>query len=303
MMIFDYNNPNHKYKEVHDETGGRLKDLAFQYYDCCCGHDEYAIVSTTTRHHNSFNVVQCSRCGTLRINPYLSDASIETYYKEIYGPVKRKDMAPDALFARQSQSADEIYAIASRMVTKEAMILDYGSGAGGRMAKFHEDGYPNVHLFDYDKKYLEYGVSKGFKAHQDGNRYDLVTLSHVLEHVNHPVEFLQKLATDYLKPNGKIYIEVPMFEYHVKLLGDFHLAHKFYFTGPSLAILTRGAGFKTLHEEEDVIIVTPTAEVKPITEGEYQQAIELSDETLAIAARRSRTLTRRVALKKLFTAA
>lgn len=302
MLIFDYNNPHHKYKEVHDETGGRLKDLSFKYYDCFCGHAGYTIVSTTTRHHNAFNVAQCTKCGTLRINPYLSDEAVEIYYKEIYGPIKRKNMTADQLFTRQSKSADEMYEMISRFALKDSLILDYGSGAGGRMMRLKKEGYANVHLFDYDRKYLEYGISKGFKQHEAGNRYDLITLSHVLEHVNQPVEFLQALASDYLNPNGKIYVEVPMFENHTKLLGDFHLAHKFYFTAPSLAILAKIAGFKALHEEEDVIVITPSAQKQAVPDEDYEDALQVSDDALEAAARRSRTLVRRVVFKNMFAA-
>lgn len=302
MQIYDYNSDLHKYKEVHDETGGRLKELTFQYYDCICGCADNRIVSTTTRHHNQFNIVQCTKCGTLRLNPYMSDSAIETYYKEIYGPIKRKNMTAEALFERQSRSADHIFGIVAPLIQKDSAVLDYGSGAGGRMAKFREENYPNVHLFDYDKKYLDHGVSKGFKAHAQGNRYDMVTLSHVLEHVNHPVEFLQMLAKDYLKPNGMIYIEVPMFEQHLKLIGDFHLAHKFYFTAASLLILAKLAGFKKVAEDEDVLVITPDNAGAQVSEKEYQEALRISDRSLKAADKRTRTISRRVALKKLFKA-
>lgn len=296
-LIYDYNSDLHKYKEVHDETGGRLKSLTFQYYDCFCGHAEYKIISSTTRHRNHFDVVQCTKCGTLRLNPYMSDSAIETYYKEIYGPIKRKNMTAEALFTRQSRSADDLFGVVSTQVAKDAQLLDYGSGAGGRMSRFKAEGYPNVHLFDYDKKYLDYGVSQGFKAHAEGNRYDMVTLSHVLEHVNQPVEFLQKLARDYLKPNGKVYIEVPLFEEHEKLIGDFHLAHKFYFTRASLTILAELAGFKKLHDDDDAIVVTPSAATIEVSAGEYAHALAISNRSLRAALRKSGSIKRKLALK------
>jgi len=301
MLIYDHNSELHKYKEVHDETGGRLKELTFQYYDCVCGEAANKIVSTTTRHHNQFNIVQCANCGTLRLNPYMSDEAIVTYYKEIYGPVKRKNMTAEALYERQSRSADHIFGIVAPLVPKDAMILDHGAGAGGRMDMFRKENYPNVHVFDYDQRYFEFSVSKGFKPHKEGNRYDMITLSHVLEHVNHPVEFLQMMARDLLKPGGQIYIEVPMFDNHVKLLGDFHLAHKFYFTQASLTILAKLAGFKKVLDDEDVIVITPAAGKQEVSAQEYAEAKKVSDSLLKQANKRSRTINRRVALKRLFS--
>jgi hypothetical protein len=127
----------------------------------------------------------------------------------------------------------------------------------------------------------------------------MITLSHVLEHINQPIPFLHMLARDYLKPNGMIYIEVPMFEQHVKLIGDFHLAHKFYFTQKSLTIAAELAGFKKLLDDEDVIVVTPSATPIQVMPAAYHKALADSDALLAQALRRSRTISRRVALKRL----
>lgn len=43
--------------------------------------------------------------------------------------------------------------------------------------------------------------------------YDLVTISHVLEHIPEPVTFLRALCR-WVKPNGKVYVEVPNARYY-----------------------------------------------------------------------------------------
>lgn len=299
MFLYNYNTTTHK--DTHDETGGRLKDFTFQYYDCVCGNPAYKIVSTTTRHHNHFDVVRCSRCGTMRINPYLSDASIETYYKEVYGPVKRTNKTPEELYAMQIGLEDFASAIIPKLAKKDADILDYGAGAGGRMDKLKREGYSNIHLFDFDTKYMEYGVSCGFKAHKEGNRYDMVTLLHVLEHINDPVAFLQKLAKDFLKPGGMIYIEVPTYDDRVKLITDFHLAHKYYFTQPSLAIMTKIAGFKTVYEDKVAIVITQTTTPIEVSSEDYRKAMSVSNAQFAKARRMTRNHGMRKAIKNCFT--
>lgn len=279
-MLYSYNSDLHKFKDLHDETGGKLKEFEFKYYDCFCGGEQYKIVSTATRHRNHFDVVQCTSCGTLRVNPYLSDASIEKYYKEVYGPVKRKNMTADALYTRQSRSAQELLNTLSPHIAKNAKILDYGSGAGGRMEKFKEAGY-DVYLHDHDRKYLDYGVSKGMKEFSKDTKYDVMILSHVLEHINHPVEFL-KSVTDLISEKGVIYIEVPLFENTRKLLRDFHLAHKFYFTQESLTHLAAMAGFKKTNDFYNAVLITRgRAEEMPLT-----AAREKSDKYIARAIRK-----------------
>ncbi|MGH8548161.1 MAG: hypothetical protein ACRERU_06085 [Methylococcales bacterium] len=75
MQIYNYNSDLREFKDLHDETGGRLKNCEFKYYDCFCGGEQHKIVSTATRHRSHFDIVQCADCGELRINPYLFDAS------------------------------------------------------------------------------------------------------------------------------------------------------------------------------------------------------------------------------------
>lgn len=297
MQVYSYNNPLHKFKNLHDETGGSLKDFEFKYYDCFCGGEHYTLVSTTTRHRNHFNVVQCSKCGTLRINPYMSDASIEKYYKEIYGPVKRGDVAPEALFTRQSRTSEKLLAMLAPHMKQGAKVLDYGSGAGGRMEAFKAAGY-DVYLQDFDKNYLNYGLSKGMKAFSPSEKYDMVIFSHVLEHLNHPVQFLKDL-TSLLAPGGKIYIEVPYIENAKKaLLGDFHLAHKFYFTSESLTHLASMAGFGKVADFNNAILISKeaTPSIEPL-----EKSVAKSNYYLRLANRRAWVALTRAWFKKLFT--
>lgn len=295
MLIYDYNNPLHKFKALHDETGGKLKEFSFQYEDCFCGTADYRIVSTATRHRNPFTIVQCSGCGTLRINPYLSDASIEHYYKEVYGPVKRGDMPAEKLFTNQEKSSAELCDDLRPYLQKNTKLLDYGSGAGGRMAAFLAAGY-EVYLQDYDRNYLEYGLKKGMKEFSEKLHYDVIILSHVLEHISHPQAFITKLGS-YLTERGMIYIEVPMIENNSTLLADFQLAHKFYFTSESLAYLVGLAGFKVIASFHNALLIT--AQPADIN-GLAEIAKKKSDTLLQRSLWETRLLTLRMAIKRFF---
>lgn len=257
-ILFDFNKKHHKYKNIHDETGGTLNKMFFQYNHCFCGCSESEVISTTTRHHNQFTVVRCENCSTLRINPYLSEDSVAFYYKEIYGRIKRSGMLAADLYEAQKMGKDS-KALFSRLNShagKENNILDYGSGAGGRLDEFLLQGYQQLYLFDYDEKYVDYGISKGFKKHEPDKKYQLIILSHVIEHINEPTEILRKLS-GMLEVGGHIYIEVPMYENTKNLLRDFHLAHKYYFTKLSLTLLANLAGLKVVSDYKNAILVTP----------------------------------------------
>lgn len=256
MLIYNVNNNAHRYKNKHDETGGELKNMRFQYYDCFCGCTENELISTTTRHQNPFNIVRCKKCSTLRINPYMTEESTVFYYKEIYGRIKRKGRSAEALYEVQKikKNSAELQQMLCGYVKTNESILDYGAGAGGRLDGFMQAGYKDLYIFDYDQKYMNFGLSKGFKPHAESNKYKLVILSHVIEHVNDPVLALNNLA-NLLAEGGLIYIEVPMYENTGNLINDFHLAHKYYFSRPSLIWLAKIAGFKVIEEYKNAIVV------------------------------------------------
>jgi cyclopropane fatty-acyl-phospholipid synthase-like methyltransferase len=87
---------------------------------------------------------------------------------------------------------------------------------------------------------------------EQGCEYDTITAWHVLEHVQDPVDFLEK-CTSLLKENGKIYLSTPNTdEILMKVLPDdfpkfFYRAwHPYYFTIDSMLELAKHAGLEVL---------------------------------------------------------
>ena len=71
--------------------------------------------------------------------------------------------------------------------------------------------------------------------------FDIISMSHVLEHIPGPVEFIQKIAK-YLKPNGKFLIAVPDLRQNpIDLVIADHSSH---FDVNSLGYVFRAAGMK-----------------------------------------------------------
>jgi hypothetical protein len=264
-----------------DELGD-TRTFAFQHYDCACGAREYRIVSTTTRHYNAFNVVQCQACGTLRINPYLTESETDRYYRDVYGTVKRKARPPEELYARQgAESADLLAFMKPHMAAGASRVLDFGGGSGGRMDAFRGAGF-DVHLREPDATYLEYGLSRGMKRDADDLRHDGIVLSHVLEHVNHPVAFLEHLRNDRMAPGALLYVEVPVLGWRRPLLRDLHIAHKFYFSLDSLRLVCRLAGLEPVAERPALggLLLRASAKVSRPTADELLQVKHASDRAL-----------------------
>ena len=71
---------------------------------------------------------------------------------------------------------------------------------------------------DLDQRYLDFGKENGLnlinstiEGYESQQKYDLIVVCHVLEHLNNPIDFLVKLRS-LLDENGSIYIEVPSLE-------------------------------------------------------------------------------------------
>ena len=70
-------------------------------------------------------------------------------------------------------------------------------------------------------------------------RFDLISLSHVLEHLPDPVAYLARLRMTLLKPTGRIYVEVPNLLAHT----SFEPGHLYSFTALTLRRTVEAAGF------------------------------------------------------------
>jgi len=99
-------------------------------------------------------------------------------------------------------------------VKKDARILDVGCALGGLMKAFIEAGYPHISGISLSAGEVAYCREQGLMAtvcdvaNPLPEHFDLVTVSHVLEHVPDVPKFLGDLRR-WIKPGGRVYIEVP----------------------------------------------------------------------------------------------
>lgn len=263
-MLYDIKNNRLKYWQEFDELGDR-NDFRFEVSPCACGSALIKQVANTTRHRNRFDIVQCLNCGTLRIDPYLTKESIDKYYSDTYGKIKRNNALPEKLYKKQAKAGKLVFSLVEPFVTKQSRILDFGGGAGGKVNELLEQGY-DVSLKELDRNYYNYGISRGLKPFDENAKYDFIVLSRVIEHMAEPVEFLNYLQT-MLAEGGHIYIEVPLIENARDgyLLNEFHIAHKFYFTALSLENACAMAGLEPAWRSRNLLIVKRKPDVKLIS--------------------------------------
>ncbi|PQJ22002.1 methyltransferase [Tenacibaculum sp. SG-28] len=113
--------------------------------------------------------------------------------------------------------------------TKEKNILDIGAGTGQFIKICKSNGWMTEGI-EPNKKAREIAAEKEIILQNDihqlkGKKYDIITLWHVLEHIENINEYLDKIKR-LLKPNGYLIVAVPNYKsYDATYYGSFWAAY------------------------------------------------------------------------------
>jgi SAM-dependent methyltransferase len=138
-------------------------------------------------------------------------------------------------------------------ISRDASILDIGTGTGSTLRMLRDQGYSNVTGLDESDEAIRYCALKGLGSVAKGNlsglgfpdgSIDFVFATDVLEHVDDDLRGLREIAR-VLRPDGKVLITVPAF---MALWGlqDRQALHKRRYRMRPLVELMRSAGLVPL---------------------------------------------------------
>jgi SAM-dependent methyltransferase len=154
------------------------------------------------------------------------------------------------------QRLDEIAATVRKYCDKDDIrILDVGCGQGGLLAALERHGFGKQTGLDPSPvcckhvHELGYSVIRGYLADVT-EKFDYITLSHVLEHVPDAEAFLCQLI-ERLNPFGRVYIEVPNASRYAEFSNsipflDFNSEHINHFEMATLLNLLRRCGLTSV---------------------------------------------------------
>ena len=172
----------------------------------------------------------CSKCKLHFANPMPIQKDLDVYnsmYHDSAHGGKLRDLKQDAFFIGLAKT--RLNFITNNLNPKiiPSKILEIGPGPGA-FAKVWLDNYPDS---SYDV------IESDLNCHNELNNlglnivdinnfiesdYELIIISHVLEHVTDPKKFLQTFL-EKLKKGGHLFIEVPCLDYLFKKYDEPHL--------------------------------------------------------------------------------
>lgn len=164
-----------------------------------------------------YRLMACAHCDLVFAETPAPQSAYDLYYQRCAkygGPTGTGAGLHSADQARLEQLADRLQHC---LPQGQGRVLDLGCGAGGLLAVLRARGLSQVEGLDPDPGAVQAGRARGLHLHEGliqdaatlcaGERYDLIVLSHVAEHLR-DLQGLPALA-ELLTPEGKLYIEVP----------------------------------------------------------------------------------------------
>lgn len=224
-----------------------------------CLSTDFETVSGADRHGQPLHTVLCLGCGSITNDPIPDEAELAEFYRSQYR-VEYKGAAEPRMrqIWRNFSRVRDHMRDNRQFYTGRKTCLDLGSGSGEFMFLAREIGLecigiePNTGYAAYSRDKL--GLNVLVQAIEDtsfpAGKFDLIRLSHVLEHMRDPVRSLATLR-DWLADDGLLYIEVPNIraEAAQKVRGKlFHYGHIFNFSPPTLQAAAALAGLE-LHPQ------------------------------------------------------
>ena len=219
--------------------------------DCLvCGATKAILFERTREQGMTLTNWLCSDCGLVWLSPRMTAQEAEQFYKSGYHELYSKSTLPTRSVLEQQRSrAEAVVGFVEKNIGSVNIEthLDIGSGSGALLrASSLNFGCDSVGI-EMSDAYRDYSQQHGFKVYASLEAYlmqstavDLITLSHVMEHLVDPIAFLRVLRDRVLSKRGLIVIEVPNLFGH----SCFEIGHLYSFSSDSLQCLLEKIGFR-----------------------------------------------------------
>jgi 2-polyprenyl-3-methyl-5-hydroxy-6-metoxy-1,4-benzoquinol methylase len=191
----------------------------------------------------------CNSCGLIYQSPRMDAQELETYYTSGYRKFNDGSETPTEVnITEQSKRTCHLLSQCKNLGLSVSRHLDIGCSMGILLEEFKKAYNCESVGIEPTITHRNIAAARGLRVYPTiedlkANRethFDLITLSHVLEHLPAPIETLQLIRTKLLSQSGHLLIEVPNVFGHQ----SFEPGHLFSFSEGTLLNIIKLAGFE-----------------------------------------------------------
>ena len=275
-------------KKVEDKIS--LGKYKFEKTKChICYSEDFTCLSEKDRYGLKMSVVICEKCGLIQTNPRMDELSYNKFYKNEYRNIYESgDDAIEKEFQKEVNRGNEIFEYIiknSEIDLHDKFIVEIGTGAGGILKKFQDEGNRILGV-DFGQKYIEFGLKNNLNLkigsieiiEDEREKPDVVILSHVVEHFLEPIKMLTRVRK-LIKEEGIVYIEVPGIKnlensYEQDFLKYLQNAHAFHFTLNTLKNCCKRSGLVLIKGNQVINSLFRCGEEEQAYTSEFNEMLE-----------------------------
>lgn len=194
-------------------------------------------------------IVSCNKCGFVFESNDYTQKDYDEHYKSLKSFSTAMSSGTGGMSEEDLNRYDfQIDKIKEFINDKNVDILDIGCAKGGLLRRFKYHGYDNVYGIEPEENCINIlkenninaEIGSIFDIHKFNKKFDIITISHVLEHI-WDLKSVIKIIKTYLKNDGLLYVEVPDMsnysKYFFKPFYYFNFEHVNHFTIDTLSML------------------------------------------------------------------
>ncbi len=177
---------------------------------------EYIWPSLKNNQFSECKIFGCQKCYSLQLQNFSKNRISSFYGKEAFNIISKKAHSLRINIIKKYYGSDFL---------KKKKIIDIGGGANPILNNKSIDVYdfkkPNKSIKSFKCNIFTGDIEKiNLKK-----KYDIIFFLHTLEHLPNPLKAINKIK-DTLADKGKIFIEVPNFDYFIKKMPHYAIFHQ-----------------------------------------------------------------------------
>ncbi len=191
----------------------------------------------------------CKQCGLVFQSPRMTEIESQAFYEDGYRSLYQGQENPKLEdLAVQEARAGVVMDFLGGLARPTYSVLDIGCSAGALLRQFQKNYQVQPYGVEPGRLYRAYAQSSGLQVYPSlddlrlvmPERFSMVSMMHVLEHLPDPVNYLVQLRENFLETGGWLLLEVPNLYAH----DSFEVAHLVSFSAHTLTQLIGTAGYR-----------------------------------------------------------